>query len=199
MRLQLAESLQVIFGSISFNIYAVLGELLVTKGNCCIKKEQHLKNALKNCKYPIWALNRIQKKINNPGRKQAPTNRTSNNTQKKSYIVVPYYSGLSESIKNIGRKFGVQVYCKEAPLSRTSWWLPKTKIQSRNKVGSSTDIIVTGWIVMRNILESPQELLEKGSRNIWNPTLPYMTTVTSVVTVLPSTISKLFGGRTWTR
>ena len=44
-------------------------------------------------------------------RKQTPANRTSNNTQ-KSYIVVPYYSGLSESIKNIGRKFGVQVHCK---------------------------------------------------------------------------------------
>ena len=48
-----------------------------------------------------------KKKINNPDRKQAPTNRTNNNTQKKSYIVVPYYSGLSESIKNIGKKFGV--------------------------------------------------------------------------------------------
>ena len=44
--------------------------------------------------------------------KQVPTNRTNMNNQKKTYIVVPYYSGLSESIKNIGRKFGVQVYFK---------------------------------------------------------------------------------------
>ena len=69
-----------------------------------------MKNALKNCQYPSWALNRIQQKIKNPGRKQT-TNRTSNNTQ-RSYIVVPYYSGLSKSIKNIGRKFGIQVHCK---------------------------------------------------------------------------------------
>ena len=47
---------------------------------------------------------------NNP-QKQAPRNR-NNNTQKKSYIVVAYHSGLSESIKNLGKKFGVQVYCK---------------------------------------------------------------------------------------
>ena len=40
------------------------------------------------------------------GSKQVTANRTSTNNQKKSYIVVPYYSGLSESIKNIGRKFG---------------------------------------------------------------------------------------------
>ena len=129
-------------------------------------RRAHLKNALKNCKYPTWALNRIQKKINNPGRKQVPTNRTSNNTQKKSYILVLYYSGLSESIKNIGRKFGVQVYCKGGTTIKNLLMAPKTEIQSRNKVESSTDIIVTGWIVMRNILESPQELLEKGSRNI---------------------------------
>ena len=31
---------------------------------------------------------------------------------------------------------------------------------------SSTDTNVTGWIVMRNILESPQGLFVKGSRNI---------------------------------
>ena len=67
------------------------------------------------------------------------------------------------------RSLGYRCIVKEAPPSRTSWWLPKTKIQSRSKVESSTDINVTGWIVMRNILESPQELLEKGSRNIWNP------------------------------
>ena len=42
------------------------------------------------------------------------------NKQKKSYIVVPYYSGLSENIKNIGRKFGVQVYFKGGTPSRNS-------------------------------------------------------------------------------
>ena len=41
---------------------------------------------------------------------QVPTNRTNMNKQRKSYIVVPYYSGLSESIKKIGKMFGVQVY-----------------------------------------------------------------------------------------
>ena len=65
------------------------------------KEKQHLRNALKNCKYPTWALNRIQKKTKKQDRKQVPMNRTSNNNQKKSYIVVPYYSGLSESIKNV--------------------------------------------------------------------------------------------------
>ena len=65
-----------------------------------------------NCKYPTWALNRIQKKTKKQDRKQVPTSRTNTNQQKKSHIVEPYYSGLSESIRNIGRKFEVQVYFK---------------------------------------------------------------------------------------
>ena len=44
---------------------------------------------------------------------------------------------------------------------------PKDKDPIQKQSGeSSTDTNVTGWIVMMNILESPQELLVKGSRNI---------------------------------
>ena len=113
--------------------YSVIGTLQHRANTICSntqllhKEEQHLKNALKNCKYPTWALNRIQKKINNPGRKQAPTNTTSNNTQKKSYIMVQYYSGLSKSIKNIGRKFGVQVYCKGGTTIKNLLMAPKDR------------------------------------------------------------------------
>ena len=113
--------------------YSVIGTLQHRANTICSnpqllhKEEQNLKNALKNCKYPTWALNRIQKKTNNPGRKQAPTSRTNNNTQKKSYIVVPYYSGLSESIKNIGRKFGVQVYCKGGTTIKNLLMAPKDR------------------------------------------------------------------------
>ena len=112
--------------------YSVIGTLQHRANTICSntqllhKEEQHLKNALKNCKYPTWALNRIQKKIKNPGRKQTPTNRTSNNTQ-KSYIVVPYFSGLSESIKNIGRKFGVQVHCKGGTTIKNLLMAPKDR------------------------------------------------------------------------
>ena len=96
--------------------YSVIGTLQHRAQTICSnpqllhKEEQHLKNALMNCKYPTWALNRIQMKTKKQDIKQVTTSRTSTNNQKKSHIVVPYYSGLSESIKNIGRKFGVQVY-----------------------------------------------------------------------------------------
>ena len=90
-------------------------------------EEQHLKNAIMNCKYPTWALNRLQMKTKKQDSKQVTANRTSTNNQKKSYIVVPYYSGLSESIKNIGRKFGVQVYCKGGTTIKNLLMTPKDK------------------------------------------------------------------------
>ena len=49
------------------------------------------------------------------------------NKQKKSNIVVPYYSGLSESIKNIGRKFGVHVYFKGGTTIKNILMSPKDK------------------------------------------------------------------------
>ena len=122
--------------------YSVIGTLQHRANTICSnpqllqKEEQHLKNALKNCKYPTWALSRIQMKTKKQDSKEVPPNRNSRNNQKKSYIVVPYYSGLSESIKNIGRKFGVQVYCKGGTTIKNLLMAPKDKdpIQKQSRV-----------------------------------------------------------------
>ena len=42
-------------------------------------------------------------------------------------MVVPYYGGLSESIKNIGGKFGVQVHCKGGTTIKNLLMSPKDK------------------------------------------------------------------------
>ena len=92
--------------------YSVIGTLHHRAQTICSnplllkEEEQHLKNALMNCKYPTWALNRIQMKTKKQDQHQVTTNNTNTNQQKKFHIVVPYYSGLSESINNIGKKFG---------------------------------------------------------------------------------------------
>ena len=97
---------------------------------------------------------------------------------------------LVRALRTLAVSLGYRCTLKEAPPSKTSWCLTKTKIQSRSKVESSTDTNVTGWIVMRNILESPQELLVKGSRNIWNPPPIYGH---SNITVHDVTINNIVG------
>ena len=113
--------------------YSVIGTLHHRAQTICSnpqllqKEEQHLKKALMNCKYPTWALNRIQMKTKKQDNHQVTTNKTSIKQQKKSHIVVPYYSGLSESIKNIGKRFGVQVYFKGGTTIKNLLMTPKDK------------------------------------------------------------------------
>ena len=106
--------------------YSVIGILQHRAQTICSnpqllqKEEEHLQSALRKCKYPNWALNKIKIKAKKPATNKDQTNRTNTNNNQKSYIVVPYYSGLSESIKKIGSKYGYKCTLKEAPLSKTS-------------------------------------------------------------------------------
>ena len=89
---------------------------------CCnpqlLKKgEYHLQKVLLENKYPIWALNRVKMKINAPSKQDQNNKGTNTSTNaasgnQKPYVVVPYVKGLSESLKNVYRKHGVQIYCK---------------------------------------------------------------------------------------
>ena len=83
------------------------------------------------------------------------------------------------------RKYAADMECKstlkEAIPSRTSWWPQKIKIQSWKRVGSSTDMNVIAWTVMRNTLENPQGCLERGSKNIKRQLPLYLTIPTPLV------------------
>ena len=139
------------------------------------------------CKYPAWALNRIKLKIKAPvpNNNKRSTNISGSNTARnhRPYMVVPYTKGLSESLRKVCSKHGVQVYFKEARPSEASQWFQRIKIPSSRKVKSYTDINVTGWTVMKNILESLQEHLERDSMNTKWPPLQYMTIPTPLVTL----------------
>ena len=75
-----------------------------------LQEEDHLNKVLRRCKYPMWALNRVN--ITQNKRNYKGTNNINNTNTKMPYIVVPYIKGMSESCKNICRKQGVEVYFK---------------------------------------------------------------------------------------
>ena len=75
---------------------------------------------------------------------------------------------------------------------------PKDKDPILKKVGSYIDISVTGWIVMMSILESQQEILKRGTRNISRSHPLYMATLTSLVMMSPLTALPYWGERTKT-
>ena len=75
-------------------------------------EEEHLQKVLTENKNPTWALNRVKNKIKAPKRQDLKRREHANNTkgQNKPYMILPYVRGLSESMKNICNKHGVQVH-----------------------------------------------------------------------------------------
>ena len=78
------------------------------------KEEDHLYNALRRCKYPLWAWNRTNIK-----KKQKNNNQGTSNT-KKSYIVVPYMKGLGETCKTSAGDMGWRCILEEEVPSEIS-------------------------------------------------------------------------------
>ena len=90
------------------------------------EEEDHLYNALRRCKDPVWAWNRVNISKNQKRNNQGNKNSNSNNT-KKPYIVVPYMKGLGETCKNICRRHGVEVYFRGGSTIRDLLVHPKDR------------------------------------------------------------------------
>ena len=93
---------------------------------------EHLREALIRCKYPRWAINKVQTNTLTATGRQLATTTTKKKTYHKDLtipgnaqksgppkdkpstvcIVVPYVQGLGESFKNICYKYGVQTHFK---------------------------------------------------------------------------------------
>ena len=95
------------------------------------EEEDHLQKVLIENKYPIWALNRVKLKTKaNQAQeqcKQKNTNAKETSGNKKSYMVLPYVKGPSESLKNVGKKHGIQTYFKGGNTIKSLLMTPKDK------------------------------------------------------------------------
>ena len=156
------------------------------------EEEKHLFQALKRCKDPTWALNRIQLKSQAPTKTKNRSNTNhaghKNNNNYNVHMVAPYYKGFSESFKRSCKKYGVQVHFKGGLTIKNLLMAPKDKdhiLKNQKKVESYTDTNVIGWSVMKSILENQQEHLQRGSRTIRRFLPQYMTTTTPLVILSP--------------
>ena len=100
-------------------------------------EEEHLQKVLTENKYPTWALNRVKMKIKASSRQELKRKEHANNIKdnKKPYMVLPYVKGLSESMKNICNKHGVQVHYKGDNTIKGLLMAPKDKDHITKKNG----------------------------------------------------------------
>ena len=103
------------------------------------KEEKHLYQSLRRCKYPDWAINRMKLKSQSTYHKRKNGNNKQpgpNNIRgPKPCIVVPYHQGLSESYKNICKKYGIEVHLKGGHTIKDLLMAPKDKDPLLKKSG----------------------------------------------------------------
>ena len=85
------------------------------------QEKDHLRKALTKCKYPKWALDKMEKSlnrstsevidgVNNQGTTAAKA--ATNGVKTKGHIVISYTHGLCEGIKKICGRYGIQTHFK---------------------------------------------------------------------------------------
>ena len=122
------------------NKYSVINSLLHRANNICSNQDQkkevtHIEEALTICKYPSWAIQRVKLKKNIQQQNKNNKRPNNNNINNRSSITVPYNQGLSESFKNIGRKYGIQVHFKSGRTLKDELVAPKDKDHITKKSG----------------------------------------------------------------
>ena len=93
------------------------------------EEEEHFKKVLTENKYPMCALNRVKlkNKATKTHEQRRPQNTIANVTtgNKRSYMVLSYVKGLSESMKNVGKKHWIQTYFKGCNTIKSLLMTPK--------------------------------------------------------------------------
>ena len=109
------------------------------------KEMKHLRKALTYCNYPMWALDKVEKRftrstgeVNDGANSQgtAGTEPTTNEVKTKGHIVIPYTQGLCESIKKICGRYGIQTHFKGTSTIKNLLVSPKDKDPMVNKSGA---------------------------------------------------------------
>ena len=132
--------------------YSVIGTLTHRAKTVCTtlgllnEELQHFKEALVSCKYPRWAINKVQNKVINgnqedngsthAGNTSQDTNVCSGNSQTSTtlrgrpnmgHMVIPHVQGLGESITFTCTKYGIQTYLAVTGPSNRCWSDQRTR------------------------------------------------------------------------
>ena len=111
-------------------------KIVCSKPELLQQEKDHLRKALTKCKYPKWALDKVEKRLNrstsevNEGVNNQGTTAAqpvTNEVKSKGHIVIPYTQGLCESIKKICGRYGIQTHFKGGRIIKSLPVSPRTK------------------------------------------------------------------------
>ena len=144
--------------------YSVINALTHRARTVCNKFEllqkemDHVRKALTHCKYPKWAIDRVERRLTKPTSEEsnvannqgtACAKPTTNEVKTKGHIVIPNTQGLCKSIKKSVVSMAHRPTSKVTAPLKTSWFHPRIRTPWKTKVGPSTGSNVGTLHVMR--------------------------------------------------
>ena len=157
------------------------------------KEMDHLRKAFTQCKYPKWALDKVEKRLNRPSwevtdeadnQSTAGAQPTTNEVKTKGHIVIPYTQDVCESIKKICGRYGIQTHFKGSSTIKDLLVSLKDKDPMFSKSG------VIYWFQYGDLtcddkyIGEPPGLLEKDSKSTQRTPPPYIIIATIQSTLL---------------
>ena len=123
------------------------------------KEMDHIRKALPQCKYPKWALDKVEKRLSRPSIEvidganiwgTTGAQPTTNEVKTRGHIVIPYTQCLCESIKKICGRYGIQIHFKGSSTTKNPLVHPRTKTPWSAKVGPYIGFNVVTFPVIMN-------------------------------------------------
>ena len=110
---------------------------IVTEEGDRLEEEHHVKQVLRTCKYPDWAIQRVEKQLTE--KKEGAVKPKPDRTQEKEsrgMVVLPYVKGVTERVQRTMRKHGIQTPARPHRTLRQMLVHPKDKLQDSQKCGT---------------------------------------------------------------
>ena len=78
---------------------------IVTEDEDKTEEEKHVKNALKQCKYPDWAIQKVERQLKDKKEGVVKEKKTkSTDSKSNGSVTIPYVSGVTERIRRVMKK-----------------------------------------------------------------------------------------------
>ena len=188
--------------SAKFSVIHTLSHRAITvcnKPELLQQEKDHLRKAVTKCKYPKWALDKVEKRlysstswvidwVNNQGTTAAQP--ITNEVKNKGHIVIPYTQGLCESIKRICGRYGIQTHFKGGRTTNNLLVSTKDKDPMVNQSGAIYWYQCGDLGCDDEYIGEPPGPLVKDTRNTWRPPQLFITTAAKQATPLVITTSK---------
>ena len=152
----------------------------------------HLRKALTQCKYPEWALDKVEKRLNRSSSEAIDgvnnqgttgTQAVTNEVKTKGHIVIPYTQGVCESIKKICGTYGIQTHFKGGSTIKNLLVSPKDKDPMVNQSGAIYWYQCGDLGCDDEYIGEPPGPLVKDTKSTWRIPHLFITTVTKQATL----------------